>query len=109
MAKYVDPQVCRIKFDEELSHFKSIRNDYVKRGIWLLKEEYPTALVAFAKPLNPPAVVFGALIDFTDYDLRPLCVALVYPFTQIALKSNEVLTGFHRLTPPRGTMLVPTG
>lgn len=102
LAKYVDPQVSRIKFEAELNQFKSIRNDYVKRGIWLLKDEYPTALVAFAKAINPVAVIFSALIDFTDYDLRPLSVTLVNPFTLVPLKSNEVLTRFPRLIPQKG-------
>jgi hypothetical protein len=108
LAKYVDPQVSRIKFGAEISQFKSIQNEYIKRGIWLLKDEYPTALVVFAKALSPPAVIFGALIDFTDYDLRPLSVTLVNPFTQVALKSNEVMTQFQRLIPPHGAIPVAT-
>ena len=102
MPNYVDPSVSRAKFDTEIELFKSIRDEYLKRGIWLLKDEFPTALLAFAKALHPPAVVFGAIIDFTDYDLKPLSVTLVNPFTQAPLKANEVLTPFARLI-PRGT------
>ena len=108
MAKYVDPQVSRIKFEAEISQFKSNQGEYIKRGIWLLKDAYPTALVVFAKALNPVAVIFGALIDFTDYDLRPLSVTLVNPFTQVPLKSNELMTHFRRLIPPQGGVPVAT-
>ena len=37
----------------------------------------------FAAPqLQPPAIVFGALLDFTNYDLYPPSVRLVNPFTR---------------------------
>jgi hypothetical protein len=99
VPKYVDPEVSRIKFVAEIDLFKSLRDSYIKRGIWLLKDEFPLALFAFAKALNPAAIIFGALIDFTDYDLHPLSVTLVNPFTQIPLKANEVQTRFLRLVP----------
>jgi hypothetical protein len=102
MPKYVDPEVSRIKFAAEIDQFKSLRDIYIKRGIWLLKDDYPFALFAFAKALIPAAVIFGAMIDFTDYDLHPLSVKLVNPFTQIPLKGTEVLTHFMRLVPASG-------
>lgn len=108
LSKYVDPHVSRIKFEAEIKQFKSIQDDYIKRGIWLLKDDYPKALVVFAKALNPISVIFSALIDFTDYDLRPLSVTLVNPFTMVPLKSNEVMTQFPRLIPPAGAGQVPT-
>ncbi len=87
---YVDPDVSRRKFNAEVENLHHQRDNYVKQGIWVLKQEFPTILVAFAKPLRPAAVVFGALLDFTDYDLRPPSVTLVDPFT-----SRPLLTSTH--------------
>lgn len=61
-------------------------------GLWMLKAEYPEVLVAFATPRpTQVSVPFAALIDFTDYDARPLTVTLVHPCTRKVLKISEVL------------------
>lgn len=58
----------------------------------MLKAEYPEVLVAFATPKLPQvSVPFAALVDFTDYDARPLSVTLVHPCTRKVLKFSEVL------------------
>jgi hypothetical protein len=104
---YVDPEVSRRKFNAEVENLHQQRDNYVKRGIWILKEEFPTILVAFAKPLKPAAVVFGALLDFTDYDLRPPSVTLVDPFTSRPLQTPEMMVTFARLVPPAGPNMPP--
>jgi hypothetical protein len=105
LPNYLDPSVSRVKYEKEIAQFKAIQDEYIKRGIWLLKDNYPTAVVAFAKAIAPPCVPFAASIDFTDYDLRPLSVTLINPFTQVPLNFNEVPTHFHRIIP--GTAVGP--
>ncbi len=105
---YVDPAVSRRKFDAEVENLHQQRDHYLKRGIWVLKVEFPTILVAFAKPLKPAAVVFGALLDFTDYDLQPPSVTLVDPFTSRPLQTSEMMTTFMRLIPPTESNHSPT-
>jgi hypothetical protein len=110
VPSYADPRVSRRKFDRELVAFNALRSDYVKRGIWLLEANFPNMLVAFVKPLKPvPPVVFSALIDFTDYDLRPPSVVLVDPFTKRELLHPEILTHFQRLIPATVPGQLPTG
>ena len=99
LPKHLDPNVSRIKFQREIDQFKLIQDDYIKRGIWLLKESYPIAIVAFAKALQPPAVPFAARVDFSDYDLKPLSVTLIDPFTQSDLSATEVRVPFLRQVP----------
>jgi hypothetical protein len=51
----------------------------------------------FATPqLKPPNVVFGALLDFRNYDLWPPSVTLVDPFTRVPYKASELPTGLPR-------------
>lgn len=82
-AQAVDPAVSRTKFDRELSLFRDLGDVQRERGWWLLEAPFPEVLIAFAAPqLQPPAIVFGALLDFTDYDFYPPSVRLVNPFTR---------------------------
>lgn len=99
---YVDPAVTRAKFDRELLDFERLSATYQRRGIWLLERNFPLVLVAFvalnAKPT--PLVPFGALIDFTNYDVAPLSVRFVHVATKQPLKASE-LPPFLRLRADR--------
>ena len=67
-------------------------------------------LVVFATPrLKPPAVVFGALLDFTDYDLVPPSVRLVDPFTREPYQASELPTHLRRqvTTPAPAELVIP--
>src|SRR5688572_7142105 len=91
METHVDPAVSRQKFHRELAEYRKLEDDHLKRGWWLLKAEFPEVFVVFATPkLNPPCVMFGAVLDFTDYDFQPPSVRLVHPFTQVPYKQNEL-------------------
>jgi hypothetical protein len=114
-----DPQVSRAKFTHEIALFQDQKEQYAKKGIWMLSVEYPDVLVAFATPKSQQVFVpFAALVNFTDYDARPLAVTLVHPCTRKALKLSEVLPqeipNCQSQTPPRiarfrivGNQLVP--
>lgn len=87
-----DPQVSRAKFTHEIALFQDQKEQYAKMGIWMLSAEYPDVLVAFATPKSQQVFVpFGALVNFVDYNARPLAVTLVHPCTRKALKLSEVL------------------
>lgn len=86
-----DPAVSRRKFDREIARFRTQEQHFREQGVWMLACEYPQVLLAFATPLAPQVFVpFGALIDFEDYDARPLKVTLVNPCTRQPLKYSEV-------------------
>lgn len=87
-----DPGVTQRKFDAEVAKFRALEKHFREYGIWMLKCEYPQILLAFATARSPQIFVpFGALINFEDYDARPLQVTLVHPCSERALKFNEVL------------------
>lgn len=63
----VDPAVSRAKFARELAEYRSLEDDHLRRGWWMLRREYPEVFVVFANAqLKPPAVIFGVIIDFTN-------------------------------------------
>lgn len=96
----VDPAVSRAKFRRELDLYRQLEDQYLRRGWWMLKAEFPEVLVLFGTPnLKPPAVVFGALLDFTNYDLHPPSVRLVDPFTRVAYRGRELPTWLKRRVP----------
>lgn len=106
----VDPEVCRVKFDRELERYRAIEETHQARGRWLLSAEFPQVLVVFAAPqLKPPAVVFGALLDFTDYDLMPPSVRLVDPFTRAPYRASQLPTRLMRRveTPAQPGLVIP--
>lgn len=91
----VDPQVTRMKFNEELAKFRSSEAAQRARGILLLKAEFPCILLAFAAPrIQPTPLMFGVLIDFSEYDLLPPSVQFVDPFTERPLRFAEIPTQF---------------
>lgn len=89
----VDPAVSREKFDAELAQYRQLEREHQSRGWWLLEAEFPTVFVVFAtSKLTPPAVVCGALLDFTNYDAEPPSVRLVSPFTRRPYLMKELPT-----------------
>lgn len=88
----LDPLVARAKFDNEVSAFREIECTYSKRGIWLVRAEYPEVFIVFGAPNTMPLrlLAFGAVIDFTNYDLWPPSVRLVDPITQVPYKGGEL-------------------
>jgi hypothetical protein len=87
----MDPAISRAKFAREVNTFQQMSADHVRRGWWLLHAEFPNVLMAFTAPqLKPRAVVFGALINFDNYDLWAPSVRLVDPFTAKPLFAKEI-------------------
>lgn len=98
----VDPVVSRVKFERELGAYRALEDDYLKRGWWMLKAHFPDVFVAFLSPkVNPPCVILGVTLDFTDYDFQPPSVRLVNPLTRVPYKFRELPNQLVR------TVLVP--
>jgi hypothetical protein len=77
-----DPTVARIKFDRQIAEYRVRERDYIQRGWYLIRAEFPEVTVAFvATHFAPPAVLYAVTLDFTDYDFLPPSVRFVNPFT----------------------------
>jgi hypothetical protein len=81
VAVVVDPRVSKTKFEREVAAWRMQAMEYGRRGIWIVEASYPKVLAVFASPvLQPHAVLFGAELDFTNYDLEPPSVTLLIRF-----------------------------
>lgn len=97
MEALVDPVVSKGKFDREIGLYKNVERDYCARGWFLVKADFPEVFVVLACPkLNPPMVLMGVSLDFTNYDLWPPSVRLTNPFTRIPYKYAELPTKLER-------------
>jgi hypothetical protein len=97
MMQVVDPAVSRTKFDAEIARFEAHRSSYTKRGWWLMKAEFPIAEMAFVTTnLRPAMLALTARFDFTDFDLMPLSVTFIDPFTGAELLGAQLMTRMKR-------------
>src|SRR5439155_19514389 len=93
----VDPQVSRAKFDREVAGYRALQDTYIRRGWWLTIAEFPTAFVVFGSNKGVlRSVVFGVMIDFSNYDLWAPSVRIVDPFTMAPYKTKELPYAFLR-------------
>lgn len=96
----VDPAVCRVKFEREIANFRRFAREYHAKGWWLIEAAFPTVFIIMAAPqLKPPAAIFGALFDFTNFDLWAPSLRLVDPFTRVPYKTRELPTTLKRKGP----------
>ncbi|MBL7738485.1 MAG: hypothetical protein JNK14_04650 [Chitinophagaceae bacterium] len=78
----VDPAVSQQKFQFELNTYLSIEETHRTRGVFMIKAEYPDIILLFSAPrLQPSPIVFAVKINFDNYDLEPLSVRFIHPFT----------------------------
>ncbi len=96
----LDPSVARAKFDDEIGRYREQEASYHSRGCWLLSASFPKAIIAFAHPhLKPHAVVLGVEFDFSNYDLWPISVRFVDPFTRAPYEPRAMPTLLQRAQP----------
>lgn len=106
----VDPEVSRAKFSREVEQCRQLGADLRRRGWWILEADFPNVLAAFVAPqLRPRPVMFGAHINFDNYDLWAPSVRIVDPFTGTPLLSREVPPhlAFMRQTSGAGQVEIP--
>jgi hypothetical protein len=89
--QFVDPQISRTKFDAEIEEFLQLREEYERRGWFLIEQSFPKVFVILAAPkLEPAALVYGVLFDYTNYDARPPSVTFVKPFGREPCKYKDI-------------------
>ena len=92
--------MSRAKFDREVAEYLALDADYRDRGWFLVKAEWPHAIVLLAsKKTVPPAIVTAVQFDYTNYDAEPPSVLLVDPFSGRPLLSRELPTQLPRMIP----------
>lgn len=92
--------VSKTKFDREIAGYREQEDYHLSRGVWLVRAEYPKAFIVFGTPqLKPPTIIFGALLDFTNYELWPPSARLVEPFTRVPYKPEELPSVLKRSVP----------
>lgn len=98
----IDPEVSRAKFAREISEYRQMEREYIRRGWFLIRAEYPEVVVAFAAPHVMLRPVFLAVsVDFTNYDLWAPSVRFVDPFTLQPLLRHELPTLLPKRTRPQ--------
>ncbi|NPE28206.1 hypothetical protein HNV12_09605 [Methanococcoides sp. SA1] len=99
--QYMEPEVSLIKFEEEIGDFHKISNDWRKKGVFLIHEDYPIVEFLFTTPkLRPSAIAFCVQIDFTNYDVEPPSLKFICPFTKRMLNRQEILLQFPQIKMP---------
>ena len=96
--QYVDPAVSRVKFDREITDYRSMEADYRARGWFLVKARWPVVIVVLASnKTRPPAIVTAVHFDYTNYDAEPPSVRLIDPFSGRFLLLKELPTRLPRM------------
>jgi hypothetical protein len=81
-VQVVDPEVSKAKFEQETIVFLGSMDIHRKRGILVLDCEYPNIKLAFCAPqIKPSPIVFAVNVNFINYDMEPLSVKFIDPFT----------------------------
>jgi hypothetical protein len=89
--QYADPSVSQAKFEKELESFFEQYYHWQKKGVFLIKDEFPVCEFLFLTPqLFPLAGVFAVRIDFTNYDAEPPSVKFINPYTGKLIKRPEI-------------------
>jgi hypothetical protein len=93
VALLVDPAVTREKFDAQIAGYMVNRDRWNTRGVWLAKADFPEAFFIFGASNCPGPfhlLAFGALLDFSNYDLWAPSVRIVNPFTKVPYRGKEL-------------------
>ena len=90
-VQFVDPAVTRAKYDRELGAFRRHEEAYRARGCILIDATFPEIFVMQCVPqLVPAAVLFGVVIDYTNFDAEPPSARIVDTFSKRPLTLKEV-------------------
>jgi hypothetical protein len=105
-SRLADPALSRAKFDREIAEYRVLEGEYRRRGWFLVEATFPVAFfVLAAAHVKPAPLLFGAEFDFTDYDLLPLGVTLVDPFSREPYRAKDLPTVLPRLAGAGGSPL----
>lgn len=108
--QFVDPEVTKIKFENELQEFKQNEEDYRKKGIICIKVNSTSITLLFAVPhLKPQPIAFAVNIDFTNWDVEPPSIKFIDPFTEKVLRREEIKINFFQVKDKNAVNLLPDG
>ncbi len=106
----VDVDVSRRKFEREIGDYRSLEKNYRERGWFIIRAEFPRVFVLLSAPqLNPPAIVTGVILDYTNYDAEPPSVRLVNPFTEEPYLAKDLPTTLNRDVGAGQGVVMPVG
>jgi hypothetical protein len=87
----VDPRVSETKFQQELDTFYAAEAVHRMRGIFIIKASFPDMVFVFTAPqLRPSPLVFAVKVNFDNYDLEPLSVLFIDPYSWVPLEAAPV-------------------
>lgn len=87
----IDISVSKAKFEAELDTFMTAEKFHRERGVLLLQATFPDMIFIFcARQLKPIPIVFAVRINFDNYDLEPLSVKFIDPFTRETLPTIPI-------------------
>jgi len=96
----IDEKISKSKFELELTEFRKIEDIQRKRGVFLLKACFPNIFIAFsAIHLTPAPIAFAVKINFDNYDLEPLSIRFINPFTFEELKIKAIGLNRRKILP----------
>ena len=99
-CQYVDPEVSRTKFNREIEEYLLHEESYRSRGWFLVKSDWPTAIVILASnKTGPPTIVLSVQFDYSNYDAEPPSVRMIDPFSGRPLLGRELTTWLPRAVP----------
>ena len=100
IEQYVDPAVSRAKFECEIADYLSFEADYRARGWFLVKADWPMAVVVLASSKTTPSAIVAAVqFDYTNYDAEPPSVRMIDPFSGRLLLDKELPIRLPRMIP----------
>lgn len=107
-AQFADPELSKRKFNREVAEFRTLGEEYRRRGWFLVEAEFPKIMVLLAAPqLNPGAIVMGVSLDYQNYDASPPSVRIVNPFTGQPHKMRELPNPLNRSLPQQDVAIPP--
>lgn len=93
--QYVDPGITKAKFDIEIERYFQQYDEWQKKGVFLIREQYPVCEFLFLAPkLFPLSSVFAIRIDYTNYDAEAPSIKFINPYNGQLIKSTEIPVQF---------------
>ena len=108
--QFVDPEVTKIKFNNELQEFKQIEDEYRKKGVICFKVNSLSIYLLFAIPnIIPQPIAFAVIIDYTNWDVEPPSIKFIDPFTEKVLTREEIRINFFQVKDKNTIRMLPNG
>lgn len=89
--QYVDPEVTKKKFQDELRAFEESEDEFRRLGIVCTERNAISISLIFCSPhLRPVGILFCVKIDYTNWDIEPPSVQFIDPFNREPLLRRDL-------------------